>query len=115
MRVTLLFSAAVVAIVVGAGVLLTIPFSSAADRTAIEASGVVAVVVQLFAFAILRAASAEKFLTGWVIGLALRFVTVIAFAVVGVKALGMPGPAALISLVTFFFISTLAEPKFLTL
>ena len=77
--------------------------------------GVVAVVVQLFGFAILRATAKEKFLAGWLIGIALRFAAVIAFAVVGVNALGMPAPAALISLVTFLFTSTLVEPKFLTL
>jgi len=32
-----------------------------------------------------------------------------------VKMLGMPAPAGLLSLVTFFFITTLVEPKLLTL
>ena len=54
-------------------------------------------------------------LSGWIIGVALRFVTLIAYAFVAVKVLGMPAPAALISLVTFLFISTLVEPKLLTL
>jgi hypothetical protein len=34
---------------------------------------------------------------------------------VAVRILGMPAPVALISLVSFFFVSTLIEPKLLTL
>jgi hypothetical protein len=115
MRAMLLFTMIVSVLVLGVGLLLAVPFSSDAERNAIVASGVVAVVVQVFSFAILRSTSAEKFLSGWTIGIALRFVTLISFAIVGVKLLGMPGPAALISLATFLFISTLLEPKFLTL
>jgi hypothetical protein len=32
-----------------------------------------------------------------------------------VKSLGMPAPAALLSLATFLFLSTLVEPKLLSL
>ena len=115
MKAAALFLGAIVLIVLASAALLAIPFSSGAEHRAIAASAVVAVVVQLFGFAILRATAKEKFLAGWLIGIALRFAAVIAFAVVGVKALGMPAPAALISLVTFLFTSTLVEPKFLTL
>ena len=111
----MLFSAAVVVIVLVVGALMAVPFASAADRRAIEVSAVVAVVVQVFGFAVARAVSTRNFMTGWVIGIALRFVTLIAYAFVAVKVLGMPAPAALLSLVTFFFISTLVEPKLLTI
>jgi hypothetical protein len=102
-------------IVVVVGLLFAIPFSSPTERRAIEVSGIVAIVVQLFGFAIARAVSTQKFMTGWVIGIALRFVTLIAYAFVGVKILGLPAAPALLSLVTFFFISTLVEPKLLTI
>jgi hypothetical protein len=115
MRAILWFGVTVVLIVLVCGVLLSIPFSSGEERKAIEASAGVAVVVQLFAFAIARLASERSYLTGWIIGAALRFVTLIVYAFVSVKVLGMPAPAALLSLVTFLFISTLVEPKFLTL
>ena len=115
MRALLLFSAAVVLIVLVVGAVMAIPFASAADRKAIEASAIVAVVVQIFGFAVARAVSTRNFMTGWVIGIALRFVTLIAFAVVAVKIVGLPAPAALVSLWTFLFISTLVEPKLLTI
>ena len=115
MKALVLFAAAVVVIVLVVGGLLAVPFGSASDHKAIEASAVVAVVVQVFGFAIARLASERNFMTGWVIGIALRFVTLIAFAFVAVKVLGLPAPAALLSLVTFFFISTLVEPKLLTI
>jgi hypothetical protein len=115
MRAILWFGVAAVLIVVVCGLLLAIPFSSARERQAIEASAVVAVVVQLFAFAVARFVSKPNFLAGWTIGIALRFVTLIAYAFVAVKLFAMPAPAAMLSLVTFLFASTLVEPKLLTL
>jgi len=114
-KALVLFTAAVVAIVLVAGFLLAIPFATDRDHKAIEASAVVAVVVQVFGFAVARSVSGRNFMTGWTIGAALRFVTLFAYAYVAVKLLGMPAPAALLSLVTFFFISTLVEPKLLTI
>jgi hypothetical protein len=114
MKATLWFGGLVVLIVVACGALLAIPFSAAAERRAIETSAVIAVVVQLFAFVIARMVSAPNFMAGWVIGIALRFVALVAYAFVGVKVFGMPATAALISFVTFLFISTLVEPKLLT-
>ena len=115
MKAMALFSAAVVVIVLVAGFLLAIQLASAGDHRAIEASAVVALVVQVFGFAIVRSASARNFMSGWVIGIALRFVALAAYAFVAVKLLGMPAPAALLSLWAFFFISTLVEPKLLTI
>jgi hypothetical protein len=114
MKAMLWFGGSVVLIVVVCGALLAIPFSAPQDRRAIETSAVIALVVQLFAFAIARMVSASNFLAGWITGVALRFVVLIAYAFVGVKVFGMPAAAALISLVTFLFISTLVEPKLLT-
>ncbi|MDB4874692.1 MAG: putative rane protein [Gemmatimonadetes bacterium] len=115
MKAILWFGMTVVLIVLVCGLLLAIPFSSGDERRAIEASAGVAIIVQLFAFAIARLAAQRSFLAGWITGAAMRFVTLIVYALVAVKLLAMPAPAALISLVTFLFISTLVEPKFLTL
>lgn len=115
MRAILWFAVVAVLIVTVFGLLLAIPFSSAQERQAIEASAVVAVVVQLFAFSVARFVSKPNFLAGWIIGVALRFVTLVAYAFVAVKLFAMPAPAALLSLVTFLFASTLVEPKLLTL
>jgi hypothetical protein len=109
------FGAVVAAMVVGLGLLLAIPFGAAADRTAIEAAAGVAFVVQLFAFTVARLTAKSNYLAGWVTGIALRFVALITFAFVAVKGMALPAPAALISLATFLFTSTLIEPKFLTL
>jgi hypothetical protein len=108
------FGLAIVLIMIGCGLLLAIPFSSGREHAAIRWSAVVAVIVQLFAFTIARLTREKSFFAGWITGAALRFVTLIGFALIGVKVLGMPAPAALISLVTFLFVSTLVEPKFLT-
>jgi len=115
MRAMVLFALALLVIVLVAGGLLAIPFATADDRKAIATSAVVAVVVQLFGFAIARSVSTQNFLSGWIIGVVLRFVTLVAYAFVAVKVLGMPAPSALLSLVTFFFISSLVEPKLLTI
>jgi len=115
MKAMVLFGTAVVVIVLVVGGLMAIPFASAPDHRAIAASAVVAVVVQVFGFAIARSASTREFMTGWVIGIALRFVALGVYAFVAVKLLGMPAPAALLSLWAFFFISTLVEPKLLTI
>lgn len=115
MKAVLLFTCALGLIVVVCGMLLAIPFSSGDDRKAIAASAGVAVVVQMFTFAIGRVASQRSFFAAWIAGAALRLVTLIAYALIAVRTLAMPAPAALISLVTFLFVSTLVEPKFLTL
>jgi hypothetical protein len=115
MKAIALFGVVLVLAVAGLGLALAIPFSSPSERRAIEVSAIVAIVVQLFAFTIARLVGTERFLSGWVIGVALRFVTLIVYAIVAVKALAFPAPAALISLVTFLFVSTVVEPKLLTI
>jgi len=114
MKATLWFGGVVVVIVVVCGALLSIPFSGPLERRAIETSAVIAVVVQLFAFVIARMASGPNVLAGWITGVALRFVALVAYAFVGVKSFGMPAAAALVSLACFLFITTLVEPKLLT-
>ena len=115
MKATAWFSGAVVAIVLVSGLALAIPFSSGADRAAIRSSAVVAVIAQVFAFAIAKALTKSSFFGGWILGVVLRFATLIVYGIVAVKVLDLPAPAALISLVTFLFLSTLAEPKLLAL
>lgn len=115
MKPILWFAAAVTVIVVVSGALLGIPFSSAGDRLALGASAAVAVVVQLFAFAIARVTAKSNFFAGWTIGVLLRFATVIVYGFVAVKGLAMPAPAALISLVIFLFLTMLVETKLLAL
>ena len=109
------FGAALVLIVLAGGALLAIPFSSPDERRAVAVSAAVVLVVQLSAFAIARFASRPNPFAGWLVGAALRFVTVIVYAIIAVKVVGLPAAAALLSLVILLFVSTLIEPKFLTL
>jgi heme/copper-type cytochrome/quinol oxidase subunit 4 len=108
------FGAALVLIVLAGGTLLTIAFSSPDERRAVVTSAGVVVVVQLVAFAFVRFARPDS-LGGWLAGTALRFVAVIAYAIVAVKVAGLPPAAGLLSLVMLLFVSTLIEPKFLTI
>lgn len=108
------FGAALVLIVLAGGALLAIPFSAPDERRAVATSAGVVVVVQLFAFAIAKFGSRQGSFAGWVIGAALRFVTVIVYALVAVKVVGLPAAAALLSLVMLLFVSTLIESRFLT-
>ncbi|HEX3866592.1 MAG TPA: hypothetical protein VHV78_07545 [Gemmatimonadaceae bacterium] len=115
MKAILWFAIIAITIVVAVGGLLAIVLSSPADHRAIAASAFVAVIVQVLAFVVARALLKADFLAGWVIGVFMRFVALIAYAFVAVKSLGMPAPAALLSLATFLFLSTLVEPKLLSL
>jgi hypothetical protein len=115
MKATIWFAAALLVIVLVVGRLLAIPFSSSADRRAIVTSGVVAIFVQLCAFLLARRSAGPGLGSGWALGIGMRFIALIAYGVVAVGILGVPAPAALISLVSFFFVSTLIEPKLLTL
>ena len=115
MKATIWFAVALVVIVLVVGRLLAIPFSSGTDRRAIETSGVVAIIVQLCAFLLARRPAGPGLGSGWALGIGLRFMALVAYGFVAVRILGMPAPVALISLVSFFFVSTLIEPKMLTL
>jgi hypothetical protein len=109
------FGGAVVAIVLVSGLMLAIPFSSSPDRNAIRSSALVALIVQALAFGVAKLLGTRSFLAGWMVGIAIRFGTLVVYGIVAVKVLAMPAPAALISLVTFLFLSTLAETKLLAL
>ena len=103
-------SAAIIAVVAW---LLGLVFSAPADLHAVRVSAAVAYVVQLFTFAIARYAARNNVVVGWGIGVMLRFVTLVAYGFLILKPYGLPPVAALLSLVAFFFLSTLIEPVLL--
>ncbi len=80
---------------------------------AVWTSAFLAFVVQLISFAIARQFVATNPMAGFGLGSILRFAVLIAYGVVGVKALGLVLMPALISLVAFLFVTTLVEPFFL--
>jgi len=108
-----IFALVSLALIAGAAWLLTLVFPTAGDRRAIEISAVIAYVVQLSSFTIARAFAATNVIAGWGLGMLIRFVVLVIYAFAGVKVLGLPVSAALVSIAAFFFVSTLIEPVLL--
>ncbi len=114
MKKIAIFSGGSLALIAGAGWLLALAFSTAADRRAIVFSAVFAYVVQLCSFAMTRAFSATSVVAGWGLGMLFRFGGLVLYALFGARLLGLPLTAALVSLAAFFFVSTLLEPVLLS-
>jgi hypothetical protein len=114
MRRSLLFPVIALALTVAAALVLGVAFDDPGERRAVWTSAAVAYAVQLLAFAIARFLRRDNVMLGWGMGVLVRLVTLVAFALVFVNALGLAPTAALISLATCFFLTTLVEPLFLT-
>ncbi len=108
-----LYAGAALAVTLAAAWALTLGFHGPGDAGAIWLSAAVAIAVQLVAFVIARSVAPQQLTIGWGAGTLLRFLTVVVYAVVVAKVLGMPLVAALVSLATFLFLTTLVEPVFL--
>lgn len=92
------------------GALLSLVFRGPGDRPAVWLSALVAIAVQLVAFTFSHAAGQVSLMARMGTGALVRFVAVVAYALLVALALKLPLAAALVSLVTFFFLSTLLEP-----
>jgi len=101
------------ALVAAVAWLLTLTLSGPGATAAIGISAVVAVVVQIAAFAVTKSMIPRNVIAGWGAGSLVRFLTLFVYGLLAVKVLGLPPVPALISLVVFFFLSTLLEPLFL--
>lgn len=88
-------------------------WTDVAEQRAVVVSAWVAFFVQILTFGICRLVATQNLIAGWGIGTLLRFATVGVWAFLGIKALGLAPNPALLSLVTFFFVSTVIEPLFL--
>ena len=95
------------------GWLLTLGFPGPQDAAAIRLSAIVAIVVQLVAFALTKMLARRHLIAGWGAGSLLRFIALVVYALLAVKGLGVAAVAALVSLAAFLFLSTLIEPFFL--
>jgi hypothetical protein len=104
------YAAVVVGVVLVGGLLMSLAFHGPRDSTAIWTSGAVAVLLQLAAFAVGRAAGQVGLMARMGAGALVRFFGLIAYALLAVLALKLPAVAALISLATFLFISSLLDP-----
>jgi hypothetical protein len=93
--------------------LLLLVYRGDADRRAVVVSGVVALLVQLAAFAIAFAMARTNVMAGWGLGSIVRLVALAVYALLLVPSFALPLNAALVSLALFLFLSTLIEPFFL--
>jgi hypothetical protein len=107
------YALAAIGSIAAAGWLLALAFAGPRDAAAIRLSAIVAIVVQLVAFAVTKANAQRHLIAAWGVGSLLRFMTLLVYALLAVKVLGLPSLAALVSLATFLFLSTLIEPLFL--
>jgi hypothetical protein len=106
--------ASVVVIGIAAAVLVVF-YRAPSERGAVGVSALVALAVQMVAFALARLmADRGSGIAGWGLGAALCFAVLVVYGFVG-RALDMPTSAALVSLATFFFLTELIEPPFLSL
>jgi hypothetical protein len=92
-----------------AGFLDVTVFTSPAARRAVQISAEIAYAVQLIGFTILSRLKTWNVMAAWGLTMLLRFAALAAYGF-SLKALALPATPALISLVTFFFVTTLAEP-----
>lgn len=101
-------------VVIGlAGVVLAMMWGSPLERRAVLVSAVVALVVQLVAFAIARLLAANgNGIAGWALGAVICLVVLVIHGFVS-RGLGLPSNVALLSLATFFFLTELIEPPLL--
>ena len=113
-RSLLRFTVVQVVLVAAAAVLMQrFVWTDPASAGAVRASAWLAVIVQTFTFAIALLVARTQVMEGWGLGVLLRFASVAFWAFLGVKALGLPTTPALLSLVVFYFVSTMIEPIFL--
>ena len=113
MKRVLAFAAVAAALTASTAAIMTIVWSTPAEERAIWLSAAIAFVVQMLAFGIATVVRRDQVIVGWGLGALMRLVTLSVYALVFVQALGLPATAALVSLATFFFLSTLVEPLLL--
>lgn len=84
-------------------------------RRAVIVSALVALLVQLLAFAIARHFRArQQVLLGWGLGSLLRFAALVLYGVFVARLWRAPIAPTLLSFVVFLFVTTIVEPVFLT-
>jgi len=113
MKAVALF-AVVTALIVGVGGwVFALVYPTAEGQRAVFVSALVAIVVQLVGFAILRRAKPSQAIAAWGVGTLLRVGVLSVYALVVIKTFTLASTPALLSLATFFFLSTLVEPLLL--
>jgi hypothetical protein len=111
------FAGVSVALIIVATIILRLYFRTVEQHHAMLVSAGLAFAVQLGSFALLRPARPGKGAPGelmirWAIGAVLRFVVLLLYAPIA-RVFFLSLEAALVSLVTFFFLTMMAEPLLL--
>jgi hypothetical protein len=111
------FAAVSAALIIVATIVLRTWFRTVEQHNAMLVSAGLAFAVQLGSFALLRPARPGKGAPGelmirWAIGAVLRFVVLLLYAPIA-RVFFLSLEAALVSLVTFFFLTMMAEPLLL--
>jgi hypothetical protein len=96
-----------------AAVFATWIFPEPAGRDAVIISACLAFFVQMITFTICKLVARDNIMAAWGLGALLRLATLVAWGFLGVKALELAQTPVLISLASYFFVSTLVEPLFL--
>jgi hypothetical protein len=108
--ITRFVGVATLTILVVALILGGLVFTTSDGRRAVMVSAWTAWAVQLAGFAVVWRLKRWNVMGAWGLAMLLRFLTLAVYALVAVKVLQLPVAPALFSLVTFFFVTTLAEP-----
>ena len=107
------FVAATAALSCGGAWAVTMFVPGAEVARSVWTSAAVVVVVQTLAFAMVKTMGPANMIAGWGLGMILRFIALVTFALAGVKAMGLSMQPALLSMAGFFFVTTVIEPVFL--
>jgi hypothetical protein len=108
-----IFAVASAVVIVVVAVLFGMIFGTPADHRAIRISAIIAYCVQLFGFVVVLLVRTSNIFAAWGLGMLLRLVTLAVFAFLVVRGMGLPPESALVSMVAFFFLTTLVEPVLL--
>lgn len=92
---------------------MTLVITGTGAASAIGISAAVAAVIQIGAFGVTRSMISQNVVAAWGVGALVRLLTLFVYGLLAVKVLALPAMPALLSLVLFFFLSTLLEPLFL--
>jgi hypothetical protein len=108
-----IFAIASAAVITGVALLFGLIFGSPADHRAIRVSALIAYFIQLFGFVVVLVVRTSNIFAAWGLGMLLRLVTLAVFAFLVVRGMQLPPEPALVSMVAFFFLTTLVEPVLL--
>ena len=106
-------SVLLVALIALIGWLLSLGFTTDAERQALVVSALLATAVQLAAFGVIRITGKQNALVGWGMGAILRGTVLILYGLVFARLLQLPLAAALVSFAVYLFASMLLESMML--